>query len=171
MTEESASLSSVVLTFSFDHTVLDIMLPVTQVSHIKEPPRETETSSEASRDKAFQRSPFFPLNSSPYLLSFLSSSLLSIKISSTAPLGGSIYHRFCLPGSAISDRLPKEHHSPPAISPYSLRGQARRNSAQRRLKTAERHHRESAYNPHRADINLSLFNKTPPSFSFCSPKP
>lgn len=34
-----------VLTFSFDHAVLDIMFPETKLSHIKEPPRETSETS------------------------------------------------------------------------------------------------------------------------------
>ncbi|KAK5850016.1 hypothetical protein PBY51_014302 [Eleginops maclovinus] len=81
-----------------------------------------------------------PLNSSPLLGPFFPPSSRSpppLMISSTALLGNSIYHRFCLLGSAITDPVSKEHHSPPAISAYPLLGRARRNSARRRMKTAE----------------------------------
>lgn len=44
MRKESASLSSPVLTSLFDHTVLNITLPDTKLSHIKEPPTSESTS-------------------------------------------------------------------------------------------------------------------------------
>lgn len=159
---------SAVLTFSFDHTVLDIMLPVTKLSHIKDPPRETSetTSGGKPQETKLFRDHLSFFYTSPFLLSFFHPllSLLSIKTSSTALPGSSIYHRFCLLGSAITDRLPKEHHSPPAISAYPLRGRARGNSAQSRLKTAEWQRRPSAYNPHWANMNLSFSHKMPERF-------
>lgn len=69
-----------------------------------------------------------------HLLFFLS--LLSLKISSTAIPESSIYHRLCLL-SFLKDPSSEEHHSPPAISTYSLWGRARRSKAQQGLQTTK----------------------------------
>lgn len=140
MREEAAS--SVVLSSLFDHTVLDIMFacdftPTSKLSHINkdiESPRGKSRETRLLRD----RLSFF-LNSSPLSLSFLPSSFIPVFPSSPALQlsWGGIYRGFCLLGSAITDPLSKEHHSPPAISAYSLPGRARRNSAWRGLKAAE----------------------------------
>lgn len=95
-------------------------------------PRATsESSGGKSQERKLFRCLFFLFL---HLLFFLS--LLSLKISSTAIPGSSIYHRLCLL-SFLKDPSSKEHHSPPAISTYSLWGRARRSKAQQGLQTTK----------------------------------
>lgn len=99
-----------VLTFSFDHTVLDIMFPETKLSHIKEPPRET---SETTRGGKPQENMLFKDHLSFVLhFTFLLPSFLPSLLSLFAPFLQLSWGATSItgPASAIT-----EHHSSPAI--------------------------------------------------------
>lgn len=139
---EKACLSEFTLTdFFFDHTVPDIMLPATSLPPPSKLPRINKECNvtqshfwkqrRKSQERKLFRCLFFLFL---HLLFFLS--LLSLKISSTAIPESSIYHRLCLL-SFLKDPSSEEHHSPPAISTYSLWGRARRSKAQQGLQTTK----------------------------------